>query len=493
MEENGSVTRRAFGFLLLPLLFYGGAKLSLALAVMPEVLVMLWIPNAIILAALLRGRGYGLGWVVAILAGEIAADWATFSFAEALSFGAINVLEVTVAYALLRRWRFDSSFATPVDIGKFVVAGPLIATLVSACGAAGIYVLFRGGVTPYEEFLRVWWFSDGLGLLMVTPLALGFWRPLPEAERTRVRWFDGVALAVTLLIVIAFATSQQRQFHGFTLRPFLLIPPALYVATRFNLRVSASAVALLSGFILFITKNGQQPFGDLPMRETVVSAQELVFVLSTMSLSLGALLSQHRRNARQLEARVEERTAALSAANERLQTLASTDSLTGALNRRALFELLQREIVREHRYHRPLAAVIFDIDHFKDVNDRWGHAAGDAVLKRVVAAAQGVVRSPDVLARYGGEEFVIVAPETGRNGALQLAERVRTAVRETETALDGGAIRVTASFGVALLDSGDQRPEDLLLRGDRALYAAKAAGRDCVVVDDVAVRPHIDL
>jgi len=472
---------------LLAILFYAGAKLSLAFAVMPEVLVMLWIPNAIVLAALLRARGGGYAWVLAIFAGELAADWPTFSLAEALAFGAINALEVAVAYVLLRRWRFDPAFAAPADLAKFLAAGPAVAALAGACAAAGVYSYFRGITTPYAEFLRVWWFSDGLGLLMVTPLVLAFWPPLPEAERTPVRWFDFLALAAALAVVLAFAFSPQREFHGVALRAFLLIPPVLYVAARFHLRVTAAVVAALSFGILYFVKSGRQPFGNLPPREVVGSAQELIFVLSTMSLSLGALLSQHRRNARELEERVRDRTAALSAANERLETLAATDSLTGALNRRALFEQLQREIERGRRYRHALAVIVFDVDHFKGVNDRWGHGAGDTVLRTVVEVALRILRNSDFLARYGGEEFVIVAPETDRAGALHLAERVRGALRSSEIAADGGVVRVTASFGVAYFDPGDTA-EQILLRADRALYAAKAAGRDRVVEQDAAAR-----
>lgn len=121
----------------LALLFFYGAKLSLAFAVMPEVLVMLWIPNAIVLAALLRGRGGGYAWMAAIVAGELAADLPTFSWMEALSFGAINVLEVGIAFMLLRRWRFDAMFAAPSDIAKFVAAGPLLAAFLSAAADGG--------------------------------------------------------------------------------------------------------------------------------------------------------------------------------------------------------------------------------------------------------------------------------------------------------------------------------------------------------------------
>lgn len=474
--------------ILVPVLFYLGAKLSLALAVMPEVVVMLWIPNSILLATLLhyRGRRYA-GFAALIIVAEIAADYPTFPLAEAVLFGAINLLEVTLAYLLLSHWRFDPRFATPNDIAKFVMAAPLVSAFASACAAAAAYRHFGGTETSYFEFLRLWWFSDGLGLLILTPLVLGVWPPVPGAddERVRLRWYDGVAVIVGLVVIVAFAFSQQRTFQGFSLRPFLLIPPVLYAAARFSMRTATSVVAAAAALLLYVTKNGQQPFGDLPLQETVVSVQELIFVMSTMALGIAALLAQYRANTRQLEARVRERTAELSAANRQLQELAVTDSLTGLLNRRALFNVIRREIDRELRHQHGLALIVFDIDHFKEVNDRYGHAAGDMVLRQVAATAGKVIRHTDAMARYGGEEFVVVAPETGVAGALQLAERMRSALRSAGIAVDHEVSRVTASFGIAVLRPDEGEPEQILRRADRALYAAKAAGRDQVVTDDL--------
>lgn len=469
---------------LVPVLFYLGAKLSLAFAVMPEVLVMLWIPNSILLATLLHFHGRRCaGFAALIVVAEIAADYPTFSLIEAVLFGAVNLLEVTVAYVLLRRWRFDPRFATPNDLAKFIMAAPVIAALTGACAAAAIYNHFRGTETSFFEFLRVWWFSDGLGLLILTPLVLSLWPPVPGVvhERGRLRWYDVVAMIAGLVVIVAFAFSYQRTFHGVTIRTFLLIPPVLYAAVRFSMRTTTAVVAAVAALLLYVTKNGQQPFGDVPIRETVTSVQELIFVMSTMSLGIAALLAQHRANTRQLEARVQDRTAALSAANRQLQELAVTDPLTGLLNRRALFDLMRREMDRERRHRHGLALIVFDIDRFKEVNDRHGHAAGDLVLQHVAATTGRMIRGTDAMARYGGEEFVLVAPETDEAGALDLAERMREALRSTEIAVDHEILRVTASFGVAMLHPDDQEPEQVLQRADRALYAAKAAGRDRVV------------
>lgn len=472
--------------IVVPLLFYGGAKLSLIFAVTPDVLVVLWIPNSIVLAALLHfgTRRYGY-FAAAILLAEIAADYPTFSLVEAACFGAINLLEATLAYGMLRRWRFDPRFDAPADIAKFVVAGPILGALASAFGAAVVYSHFRGTQTSFVEFVRVWWFSDGLGLLILTPLVLSLWPPVAGTtnERSRFRWYDGIAAVVAFAIFAVFALSEHRMFYGMTIRAFLLIPPVLYAAVRFNIRVTTSVTVAVAALVLYVTKNGQEPFGDLPIRETIISVQELLFVMSTMSLSIAALLAQHRANAAVLESRVVERTAELSAANERLAQLALTDALTGLLNRRALFDLLRREVEREKRYGHAMALIVFDIDHFKQVNDRHGHAAGDFVLQRVASIAGDVIRHSDAMARYGGEEFVVVAPETDDAQAVHLAERIRTALRSTDIPLNHHVIRVTASFGVASLHPDDATAEDILRRADRALYRAKASGRDCVVAD----------
>ena len=470
--------------LLLALLFFAGAKLSLAFAVFPEVLVMLWIPNSIILAALLHERGRPYAVLAAlIIAAELAADHGTFSVAESLLFGGVNIVEVATAYALLRRWDFDPRFASPADIAKFVVAAPVAAAFVSAVGGAATYALFRGATTTFANTAIVWWFSDGIGLLILTPLVLSVWRPGPpiEEEPVELHWYDGVAIAITIAVFVPFFLSHQRMFHGLPVRAFLLLPPVLYFAARFSMRITTAVVFAAAVVVLFVTKNGQQPFGDVPVRETVLSAQELLFTMATTSFALTSLLSLHRRTAQELELRVSERTAELSATMAQLQQIAVTDSLTGLLNRRALYDVLQRELVRSRRYGQPLAVIVFDVDHFKSVNDRHGHAAGDEVLRHVASIGTNVVRATDTVARYGGEEFVVVAPETDLPRAVLLAERLRNALRSSAITLEAdGTVSVTASFGVAMLRSDDESSDEVLRRADQALYTAKAAGRDRV-------------
>ncbi len=162
---------------------------------------------------------------------------------------------------------------------------------------------------------------------------------------------------------------------------------------------------------------------------------------------------------------------------EQLRTLVDRDPLTGAWNRRALFEFLGGEIAQAHRHRTPLALVMFDIDHFKRVNDRYGHQAGDAVLVRLAEVVRAELRRGDRLVRYGGEEFLVIAPGIGLRQAASLAARLRRVVAATKFE---ALARITCSFGVCAYEK-DPDADALIRRVDDLLYAAKQAGRNRVV------------
>lgn len=163
--------------------------------------------------------------------------------------------------------------------------------------------------------------------------------------------------------------------------------------------------------------------------------------------------------------------------NRALATIAATDELTGLSNRYRMDAAISAEVDRATRYDEPLSLIIFDLDHFKRVNDTWGHETGDRVLKRVAEAVKGIVRKPDELFRWGGEEFLVLAPHTTLEGAVSTAEKLRAAVK-SERIPDVGT--VSASFGVAQLWPGESA-SDWFKRADRALYRAKNQGRNRVV------------
>lgn len=162
----------------------------------------------------------------------------------------------------------------------------------------------------------------------------------------------------------------------------------------------------------------------------------------------------------------------------RLERMARVDPLTGALNRNGLDDALARGLIAP-----PLAAAVVDLDHFKLVNDQYGHVIGDDVLRHVAAVLSEAVRATDAVVRHGGEEFVLVLFGAGRAQALQIAERARETIAATRIPTAGGEIAITTSIGVASLEPGETWT-DLFLRADRAVYRAKGAGRDRVVADE---------
>ena len=165
---------------------------------------------------------------------------------------------------------------------------------------------------------------------------------------------------------------------------------------------------------------------------------------------------------------------------DEVQRLAVTDELTEVHNRRHLFELAEFEFRQAQRYHRPLAAIMFDLDRFKEINDSYGHAVGDEVLAWFAAKCGTVLREVDVLGRYGGEEFAVLLPETDLKAAAQIAERLRSLVAAEPVHTAQGAINVTISAGVAEITDEMRDVATLIDRADAAMYFAKRTGRNRV-------------
>jgi diguanylate cyclase (GGDEF)-like protein len=178
----------------------------------------------------------------------------------------------------------------------------------------------------------------------------------------------------------------------------------------------------------------------------------------------------------------------LRIASDTADRLARTDELTGMKNRRAFYELAQQAFEQAARYERPLSLISLDIDHFKSINDTWGHAAGDAALRSIARVMTTTSRVTDIAGRVGGEEFAILLPETTTEAAVVHAERLRRDVADIVVSYDGVDIRLTCSMGVASRDEFTVSLDRLMARADAALYDAKAAGRNRVC-EAATVRP----
>ena len=174
-----------------------------------------------------------------------------------------------------------------------------------------------------------------------------------------------------------------------------------------------------------------------------------------------------------------------------LRQMAATDSLTGAMTRRSFECEVAREVDRAMRHNRPLSFLFLDVDHFKVVNDRYGHAAGDIVLRRVTGLCRNALRTSDVIGRLGGEEFAVVLPETSLRGAQETAERLRSVIAGTVIKTPAASISVTASFGISTLHGGETKADPALRRADAALFQAKREGRDRIVCNSDTELPDV--
>ena len=231
---------------------------------------------------------------------------------------------------------------------------------------------------------------------------------------------------------------------------------------------------------------------NIPIRVLPAWYQTVWFIIAAVlaALALVAAVVRSRTaylRARQaeLERQIAERTADLSAANERLFELATTDPLTGCANRRHFVERANDLIALSRRLETPICLAIMDLDEFKQVNDTYGHPAGDAVLRMIGRTSRDHIRATDLLGRIGGEEFALLMPDTATEGANQLAERLREAIGAEVADVEGTILHITVSLGLAEIRPGESF-EQLYARADAALYAAKEAGRDRVVVDAAA-------
>lgn len=468
--------------------YYLGAVLGVAASSMSEGIAIFWLPNGILLAALLLVSRHN--WplhMMAAVAAEIAADLPTFTLPQALGFAAVNLFECLLAAWLLQR------AARPFVLDRLRHVALFGLVLVLACGlaallGASIYSLSAPTTTSFWDFWTIWWLGDGLGVLLITPVLLSWLQGPPQP--TQGHRLEALTLAALTLLLAIWIFSQGTTY-SFSRRPFLLLPFALWAAVRFGVRGAAGIGLLIAAIAITANLYGLGPLvADTPA-DTVLQLQEYLAVLAFSSLALAALLQELRathgeldRLNRELEARVAERTLELQQANQNLEALASIDPLTGASNRRHFLKQARSEISRAKRQGLPLSVIMLDIDFFKSVNDRFGHEAGDKVLVALAATIRATLRAGDIFARLGGEEFIVMLPGQGLPEALLMAERLRVLIAQNE--VPGCPARITVSAGLAGLESGAEEIDDLLRRADEGLYRAKNQGRNQVCLGQVA-------
>ena len=214
-----------------------------------------------------------------------------------------------------------------------------------------------------------------------------------------------------------------------------------------------------------------------------IAAYAMIGILVIILIGAFFFVTRLQKMNRQLEQKVQERTRELNAANEQLQKLSTIDGLTNILNRRSFDELFDKAWNISLREGQPLSAIVLDIDHFKKYNDTYGHLAGDQCLKAVASILRDSAKRPgDLVARLGGEEFVVVLFNTTEDGAMRVAERIKSKIENTVIDYEGNCSCTTASLGVAgMAPHGNVKPAELIELADQAMYKAKKKGRNRVV------------
>jgi diguanylate cyclase (GGDEF)-like protein/putative nucleotidyltransferase with HDIG domain len=210
-----------------------------------------------------------------------------------------------------------------------------------------------------------------------------------------------------------------------------------------------------------------------------VAGMALSGLVALRSIFAAQKMTAHAGELQRLQKELGAKNRVLSETNTRLQALATTDPLTGLANHRALVAALEHELARAHRYRHECSILFLDIDHFKALNDTYGHAVGDSVLSDFAALLQQQIRETDVPGRWGGEEFLVILPETGEQEARLISERARSAVAAHAFTM-GGGMSLTCSIGIATFPGDASERDGLVICADQAMYAAKKLGRNQV-------------
>lgn len=300
---------------------------------------------------------------------------------------------------------------------------------------------------------------------VLTSIRAGWTRQLADPALTQLQ----IRYAIVSTMVGYVLLGEARGISPAILSPVMMFGIFGLSARQMKANFVFALLCLAVGMGLVAWTEGAR------YRPLLELAYGVMFVLVLAGSTFVGLRIQHVRQ------RLQRQKYALGAALERINHLAAHDDLTGLLNRRRMSEVVQAERERCVRSRRPLVLALLDLDFFKLVNDRYGHAAGDAVLCAFAGRVLDNLRSTDVLARWGGEEFLLLLPETSLDGALVLLERVRREVAELRVETANDEISMTVSIGVAA-GRVQETMEQVLEHADEALYQAKAQGRDRVVV-----------
>lgn len=367
----------------------------------------------------------------------------------------------------------------------------------------GTYILYglsaTGNLAPFVPY-HFPQLADGL----TNTLACAVPFMLLLFSRALLKLYEPPWLRGFTLFLLAFPVQLVAMMLGYTLMALGLVAALSVVAAWYCVILAFAATCeqtpsrrVLQGIYIMLgllaTAFSLADFGWITFFG--VSSKDGQVLLTGGVVTSGLICTMLYRRLRQLRIDAVESTARLELSRQALQierehtkqaqALARTDSLTGLFNRRYFIEQAERELVRATRHRIPLSVLMIDIDHFKEINDTWGHNGGDTVLQQIAHLIREALREEDILGRVGGEEFAVVLIGADKEHALYAAQRIRSAVANAVLALpDDQSVKVTLSVGITQLNEQGISLEDLLRKADRALYQAKGSGRNMVMMTD---------
>lgn len=343
-------------------------------------------------------------------------------------------------------------------------------TIYIAITILGVLSMFRMDrlLYPDRPQLSLWMILFWGGYIVVSLLII-----LAIHRTGKVNVYDRLVFAwmfLTICFLILFNITYPSDFLNIALES--IVPFAIYVFSPFSLVYN---LALAFGFSLGIL-SVEYFYGlrvDPLTWKTLITAQ-----VASHALGIVAALQIQSYRRKSFKAYMQEKDA-----KELVAYLANIDPLTKSLTRRHFFSMAATEFLRSQRYHRPLSMLVLDADRFKNINDTYGHHAGDLVLRNLSLVVLEQKRAQDTFGRLGGEEFALFLPETNLGQAKTVAERIQKTWEQTPSMVEGRLIHSTVSIGVAQVGPTDQSFEDVLRRADGMMYRAKEAGRNRVAAE----------
>lgn len=428
-------------------------------------LASFWPANAVLMGLFVRLPALAgpAGWIGALL-GYVAADLLTGStLIKSLLLTSANLVGVSTGYLLYRHLAPGyTNLTRPMSVMVMVLILSAASVLCGIVGSFAGHYLF--GLSYRDAFL-FWSISELVNYVAIIPVMLAL--PLPSVgsgspSRRLHEWrqaFKGGKVGPFIAVILCAIAALFVGGPGAISFP---VPALLWVAVTCSVLVNAIMALLFTAWTLISIAKG---FFPLPIDPNDLY-QVLSLRIGVMMMALAPLV-------------VASVMASRNELLEKFQSLATTDYLTGLQNRSGFYSRAGDMLVQRRAQPTPTSVLMADIDHFKMINDTYGHQAGDRVLQAVATALNGQIRSHDLLGRVGGEEFCLFLDDTDMKAAEQIADRLCRAVRELRIPMPGGhVVSPTISIGIA---SADWPPEDLpdfIAVADRALYQAKYAGRD---------------